>query len=316
MGPPSAEQPGNTGDLVGRCFGEGGCLAIQSKLGEGGMGAVYLAWDSKHDRPVAIKFLHPERFVDREMVTRFKREGRKFARVKHPNLVKVYALGREQGLLYIASEYIEGQNLYEMVKTHGVTPPERALEICRDVAQGLGCAHEERVIHRDLKPENIMVRTEDGRVVVLDFGIAKDLDASMALTKIGSYIGTPAYSPPEQIKGEEVDHRADIFSLGVILYELLTGKQAFEGRKTDDIFRKTIHERPVPANRINDQVAKPVVELINRMIEKKPRKRFQSMNEVAERLDAVRSMLLSGCSEEERKGLRSMLRSVFGGPAN
>jgi serine/threonine-protein kinase len=299
-------------DMIGRRFGEG-FLVIQKKLGEGGMGTVYLAWDSKHNRAVAIKFLRPERFVDREMVTRFKREGRKFAGIRHENLVRIYALGREQGLLYIASEFIDGRNLYEILADDGPFTPERGLVICRDAALGLHEAHKFKVVHRDLKPENIMIRNEDEKVKVLDFGIAKDLDASVGITRMGTYLGTPAYSAPEQIRGEDIDHRADIFSMGVILYELLTGKVAFDGRHTTEVLHATMRDRPIPIGRINDSVVRPVADLINQMIEKKPRKRPADMQVVIDTIDDVLVKLKQGFSEEEKSGVMGMLKSIFQG---
>ena len=293
-------------------FGDG-ALLIQKKLGQGGMGSVYLALDEANARPVAIKFLRPERFVDKEMVTRFKREGRKFAGVRHDNVVRVYALGREHGLLYIASEFVDGRNLFQCLEQDGPFAPEEALRVTKDVALGLHEAHKVNVVHRDLKPENIMIRAADQQVKVLDFGIAKDLDASVGITRLGTYLGTPAYSAPEQIRGEEIDHRADIFSLGVILYELLTGKVAFDGRHTTEVLHATMREQPIPVHRLADGVIRPVADLIYRMIEKKPRKRPADMGEVVASIDRVQDALARGYTEDERRGVIGVLRSLFQG---
>ena len=300
-------------ELIGQRFGEGGCLVIEKRLGEGGMGAVYKARDEKNDRLVAIKFLRMDGMADRESISRFKREGRKFGMLRHPNLVRVYALGREHGRIYIASEFVDGRNLYEMLTQEGVFSVEWAVDVVRDCAVALHVAHENQVIHRDLKPENIMIRNEDKVVKVLDFGIAKDLDASIVLTRQGTYIGTPAYSAPEQIRGEEIDHRADIFSLGVILYELLTGQVAFQGRHTTEVLKATLKESPVPVSRLNESVVNPVARLIERMIHKSPRRRPVDMAEVSAECSRLLEALAEGYTEEEKKGIKTVLKRIFEG---
>ena len=299
-------------ELIGERFGEGGRLVIQEKLGEGGMGAVYKAWDEKSDRALAIKFLKLNE-ADPDAVRRFKREGRKFGLLRHPNLVRVYALGREQGRIYIASEYVEGRHLYDLLSEEGVFSIEEALGITRNVADALTVAHENGVIHRDLKPENIMLRDGDRAVKVLDFGIAKDLDASILLTRQGTYIGTPAYSSPEQVKGEPIDHRSDIFSLGVILYELLTGRVAFDGRHTLEVLKATVRAEPKAVSRINEAVTNPLEKLIAKMIAKNPKKRPKDMAQVSIVCSAQLKALESGITEEEATGLRSSLKKLFEG---
>jgi serine/threonine-protein kinase len=284
---------------------------IREKLGAGGMGVVYKAWDTLRERPLAIKFLKPERVVDREIVSRFKREGRNFSRIRHPNLVRVYALGREKGLIYIATEFVDGRNLYTILDEDGPFDVKEALRVCSCAAQGLAEAHAARVVHRDLKPENIMIRNADKAVKVLDFGIAKHLDASQVLTRIGSFLGTAGYSAPEQIRGEEIDHRADIFALGVILYEILTGKFAFDGRYTTDVLHATLKDRPVPVARVNADVINPIAQLIDKMIQKRPAKRLQTMNEVVEKVDDALVALESGFVEEEPGLFRSLLKKIF-----
>jgi serine/threonine-protein kinase len=276
------------------------------------MGTVYKAWDERNERPVAIKFLRMDG-ADPESVRRFKREGRKFGMLRHPNIVRVYALGRENGRIYIASEFVSGRHLYDYLGEEGVFAVETALTITRKVADALTVAHDQGIIHRDLKPENIMIRDEDGDVKVLYFGIAKDLDASIALTRHGAYIGTPAYSSPEQIQGAEIDLRSDIFSLGVILYELLTGKVAFEGRHTLEVLKATVKSEPIAIGKLNESVSSPVSRLIERMIRKNPKKRHESMHAVKDECDRLLTMLATGYEEEERKGLRATLTGMFEG---
>ncbi len=304
-------EPGD--ELIGMRFGSEGCLVIERRVGEGGMGSVYQARDEKKGRPVAIKFLRMDGMADRDALSRFKREGRKFGMLRHPNLVRIYALGREHGRIYIASEFVDGRNLYEALTEEGVFSVERALEIVRDCANALHVAHQNQVIHRDIKPENIMIRREDGVVKILDFGIAKDLDASIVLTRQGTYIGTPAYSAPEQIRGDDIDHRADIFSMGVILYELLTGQVAFQGRHTTDVLKATLKENPVPVSRLNESVVNPVARLIERMIQKHPRRRPADMAEVVADCDRLMASLADGYTDDEQRNVRTVLKKIFEG---
>jgi serine/threonine protein kinase len=273
--------------LLGLQFGKEGRLQITARLNSGGVGTVYEAWDSKASRRVAMKFLHAEGAGCAEITTRFKREGQRFADLKHSSIVEVFGLGKEHGLLYIACEFVEGRNLTEILEQDGAFEIEAALRICRDVASAMQAAHEARVVHRDLKPDNIMIRDDDGRVMLLDFGIAKPMDSNTMLTRVGTYLGTPGYSAPEQIKGLDIDHRADIFPLGVILYELITGKLAFGGRTTQQILTSSLKAKPIPVMKVNGTVPKPVARLIDRMMHKNRNKRLQSMAEVVAAIDGL-----------------------------
>jgi eukaryotic-like serine/threonine-protein kinase len=297
--------------LIGQRFGDG-AIEILKKLGAGGMGTVYLARDEKHDRLVAIKFLKVNA-VSRESMERFKREGQVFGALRHENIVRIYGYRRRPDQFYIVSEYVEGRNLYQLIVERGTFEVDEALRIARGVACGLHEVHKHHIVHRDLKPENVMVRDSDGAVKVLDFGIAKDLGASIALTQQGHYIGTPAYSAPEQIRGRDVDHRADIFSLGVILYELLTGKVAFTGRETSDVLKATLATSPIPPSKLNECVTTPVAKLIDRMIQKSARVRPADMNEVVAEIDRVKDALARGFTEEEKRGVQGWLKKVFQG---
>ncbi len=298
--------------LIGRTFGQNGQSLIQEKLGEGGMGVVFRALDQKNDRVVALKFLRNDGPVDPETIARFRNEGRKFGGLRHPNLVRVYALGREENILYIASEFVEGRNLYQLIVRDGAFKIDRALQVVQDAARGLAVAHAQMFVHRDLKPENILIREADQVVKVLDFGIAKDLNSSVALTAAGSYLGTPSYSSPEQIRGEAIDARSDIFTLGVILYELLSGKVAFGGRNTAQILHATRKEQPIPVNKLNVEVTSPVGKLIDRMIMKNPGKRPQSCDDVIAEIQKIRDMISSGITAEEETGFRGFLKRIFG----
>lgn len=298
--------------FLGKQLGKDGFLSVEARLGEGGMGAVYRARDTRRDRAVVIKFLHAELTQDPQTLERFKREGRRFAALDHPNLIKVYGLGREQGAVFIVTEFVDGRTLRDAVAEDGALSSREALRITREAALGLATAHEANVVHRDLKPENIMLRDADRSVVVLDFGIAKDLDATTALTMPGTYIGTVGYSAPEQLLAQDVDARTDIFSLGVILYELLTGKMAFDGKRTVEIEQATLQGRPTPIKRLNDEVVRPLARLIDRMIQRKPRRRPRDMHEVADEIERVRRALETGEAVEDGGILRGAIARVFG----
>ena len=299
-------------DLIGAKIGPDDRYTIQRKVGEGGMGVVFEALEDARGRRIAIKFLNTDGGGNSETLQRFRREGSRFAKIRHPNIVRVYGMGRARGMLYIASEFVDGVDLYHIMKQEGAMDIERALSIVEDVARGLGEAHGCGVIHRDLKPENIMI-TREGAVKVLDFGIAKDLNASVALTVKGAYLGTPSYSAPEQIRGEDIDGRADIFSLGVILYELVTAESPFKGRRATEVLVNTIKVNPVNPSRINSEIETPVARLIARMIAKKPRQRLGSCEEVTERIAVVREALAQGVTETERRGVVGFLKGIFTG---
>jgi serine/threonine-protein kinase len=239
-------------------------------------------------------------------VQRFTNEARRFGKLRHPNLVRIHALGREQGVLYIASEFVPGRTLAWFLQS-GQMEIDRALSIGADVASGLAEAHRHGVVHRDLKPENVMIREPDGVVKVLDFGIAKDLNATIAITRPGTYMGTPGYSAPEQVRGDPVDGRADLFSLGAILYELITGEPPFKGSGTTEILINTQSREPAPAHRLNREVTEPLMLLLRHMLRKNPKHRLASAQEVVEVIGRVRKGHPAGFPESEAAGLRGLL---------
>jgi eukaryotic-like serine/threonine-protein kinase len=232
--------------LLGRQMG---CYQILSLLGAGGMGEVYLAHDSKLRRDVAIKVL-PAAFVhDSERLSRFQREARMLAALNHPNIATIYGLEQWDGVHYLVMELVPGKTLAERVKRGGPVPIEEALTIAKQIAEALEAAHEKGIIHRDLKPANVKV-TPEGRVKVLDFGLAKafagdvDLPHAPTLSQDGRIMGTPAYMSPEQARGKPVDKRADIWAFGCVLYELLSGKQAFPGDTLSDCIAAVLEREP------------------------------------------------------------------------
>jgi hypothetical protein len=225
-----------------------GKFKILSKLGQGGMGTVYLAEQVGLGNRVALKFLKSEFSADPEVARRFLNEAKSYARVAHPNAVALHDFGQdEDGNLFIAMELCEGVDLKRVLAERGGLPVGEAVEIVLQVADVLANAHSKGVVHRDLKPENIMIRTglRGVHAKVLDFGIARLMDAGTRLTMAGSIAGTPRYMSPEQVEGKEVDHRADIYSLGIVLFEALTGRQPFDGTTITEILRRQVGE-PLP----------------------------------------------------------------------
>ncbi|MCZ6876783.1 MAG: protein kinase, partial [Acidobacteria bacterium] len=238
--------------LVGRQLG---CYKILSFIAAGGMGEVYRARDTQLDREVAIKVLPAEFTQDPERLARFQREAKLLAALNHPNIAAIYGLEESDGVRFLVLELVEGETLGERL-VKGALPVEEALEVCRQIAEGVEAAHEKGVIHRDLKPANVKV-TPEGKVKILDFGLAKafegetsvtDLSQSPTLTeemtRAGVILGTAAYMSPEQAKGKPVDKRADIFAFGAVLYELLTGKRAFEGETIAETIAAVLKSEP------------------------------------------------------------------------
>ncbi len=225
-----------------------GKFKILKKLGQGGMGAVYLAEQVGIGHRVALKFLKSEFSTDPEIARRFLNEAKSYARVAHPNAVALHDFGQDdEGNLFIAMEYCEGVDLKKVIAEQGALPMVEAIEVVLQVADVLANAHDKGVVHRDLKPENIMIRRgmRGVHAKVLDFGIARLMDAGTKLTVAGAIAGTPRYMSPEQVEGREADHRADIYSLGIVLFETLTGRQPFDGQTIAEILRRQAIE-PMP----------------------------------------------------------------------
>jgi serine/threonine-protein kinase len=284
----------NYDDLIGRAFGANGQYLIEKKLGEGGMGVVVKALDVPGQRHVAIKFLRSEGMVDAESMARFKNEGNRFGRFRHTNIVSVYELGTEEGELYIVTEFVDGRSLHSHIQKDGRFDPVRACNVMESVCSALSLAHAQGVVHRDLKPENIMIRNDDGVVKLLDFGIAKDLNAATNITRAGTFVGTPAYSAPEQIRGGKIDGRTDIFALGVILYEMLSGEQAFAGQRTIEVLKATIQREPIAVEKLNRDVPPALADLLRWMIAKDMKDRPASCDVVRAELERIRKLLESG----------------------
>ncbi len=265
---------------------------IVAKLGHGGMGAVYRAEDTKLRRQVAIKVLPPEK-MDTERLKRFQQEARAIASLNHPNIVTVYSVDEVDGQHFITMELVEGSSLNDDIPKGGYSL-ERFLEIACRLVDAVAAAHEKGIIHRDLKPSNIMLGA-DGRVKVLDFGLAKlrpELSQSGAvdvtaetLTKIGLVMGTAPYMSPEQCKGRKVDHRSDLFSLGVVLYEMATGKRPFTGETSADLVSSILRDSPEIVSELKASLPNRLGRVIRFCLEKDPDRRYQSVKDLRNELD-------------------------------
>src|SRR2546430_1240112 len=229
-----------------------GRYKVVRKLGTGGMANVYLAEDQELGRSVAIKMLDERHSQDEQFVERFRREAKNAAGLSHPNIVSIYDRGQAEGTYYIAMEYLEGRTLKELIVTKGPTPIHVAIDYTRQMLAALGFAHRNGIVHRDIKPHNVVVGP-DGRLKVTDFGIARSGGTSQ-MTEAGSIIGTAQYLSPEQPRGAPVDQRSDIYSVGIVLYEMLTGKVPFTGDTPLEIAMKHLSEVPVPPSALRDDV--------------------------------------------------------------
>src|SRR3954471_2752529 len=246
-----------------------GRYEIVQHLARGGMAEVFLARDLLLDRPVAIKVLFPEFAADRSFVERFRREARSAANLNHPNIVSVFDWGEEEGTYFIVMEYVDGRSVASILATEGPLHSQRAAEVTSDIAAALGFAHRNGVIHRDVKPGNVLISPQ-GQVKVADFGIARAMGAGTEdnLTQAGSVMGTATYFSPEQAQGMPLDPRSDLYSLGVVLYETVTGGPPFNGDSPVAIAYKHVQEQPVPPRNVNPDVPVALEAIIMQLLAK------------------------------------------------
>jgi len=273
-----------SGDLIADRY------ELEELCGSGGMSSVFRARDRQLDRRVAIKILHPRYADEGEYVERFRREARSVARLSHPNIVTVIDRGEDGGRQYIVFEFVDGENLKELVSRSGRLPVRRALEVTLAVADGLAFAHENGLVHRDVKPQNVLLSGE-GEVKVTDFGIARSLDVDHGMTQTGTVLGTSNYLSPEQASGNPVSPATDVYSLGVVLWELLTGDVPFPGDNFVAVALRHINERPPSVRELRPDVPARLAAAVARALEKEPDRRFASMADFAAELRACLAQL-------------------------
>ncbi len=273
-----------------------GNYEIREKIGAGGMGEVYKAHDSRLDREVAIKVLPSELSSDEERLRRFEQEAKATSALNHPNILTVYDIGEHDGSPFIVAELLEGEELRERLD-EGSIPLRKVTEYAQQIVSGLSAAHEKGIVHRDLKPENLFI-TKDDRVKILDFGLAKlrEPDANIhgsedatrrALTNPGVVMGTVGYMSPEQVRGQQTDHRSDIFSFGLILYEMITGRRAFQEESLAETMSAIVKEEPAEMTESNPNISPSLERIVRRCLEKKPDRRFQSTADLGFALESL-----------------------------
>jgi hypothetical protein len=265
-------------DLRGQVLGQ---YQLIEELGRGGMAVVYRAYQPSLNRHVALKVLPPQLVFDQQSVSRFQREARAAASLRHPNIVVIYDVGQEQGIHYIAMEYLQGRTLKQLVEKEGRLHPRRAMHIVEQLAAALDYAHQRALVHRDIKPANIFVQGGGDpagardHVTLTDFGIARAAFETQQLTREGMLMGTPEYMAPEQATGGEVDERTDLYALGVVLYQMLTGRMPYQGHTPHAVLHNVIYEAPPPPRQLNPNLSPAVEAVVLKAIAKQPEQRFQ-----------------------------------------
>src|SRR5713101_5953752 len=262
----------------------GGRFEILDVLGEGGMGTVYKALDREVDHLVALKLIRPEMAAHPAILARFKQELLTARQVTHRNVVRIHDLSEVDGLKFITMEYVEGCDLRKLLLDQGKLPPEQAVEIVRQVCLALEAAHSVGVIHRDLKPQNVM-QDKQGRILVMDFGLARSLESG-GMTQTGALMGTIDYMSPEQAMGKQLDTRSDLFTVGLIFYELLTCKMPFKAETAMASLLKRNQERALPAAELDASIPKGLSDIVSKCLERQLNLRYQSAQEILADLDA------------------------------
>jgi eukaryotic-like serine/threonine-protein kinase len=272
---------------------------IVSRIGAGGMGEVYRAYDVRLDRQVAIKLLPADFATDQDRLRRFEQEAKATSALNHPNILTVYDIGTHQGASFIVAELLEGEEL-RVLLNDGPLHARKALDYAQQVARGLAAAHEKAIVHRDLKPENLFV-THDGRVKILDFGLAKlkpqrnevassEIETQKQITDPGTVMGTVGYMSPEQVRGQDADHRSDIFSFGSILYEMITGQRAFRRETMAETMTAILKEDPPELSETNTKISASLERIVRRCLEKKPERRFQTASDLGFAIESLSTL--------------------------
>jgi serine/threonine-protein kinase len=300
-------------EIVGRKVGR---YRVLAPLGEGGMAEVYLAEDTELGRKVALKLLPAALTHDARQVRRLQQEARAASALNHPNIITIHETGREGGLHFIATEFIRGETLRQQIRGAHM-PVREVLDIAVQIADALTAAHQAGIVHRDIKPENVMVR-DDGYVKVLDFGIAqlrgsrvevKEAEAGGAGPPVSAFFGTVSYMSPEQSRGEPLDARTDLFSFGVLIYEMLTGRRPFEGETQKDVLRAICEDEPRPLRALRSNVSRGLVEVVDKALRKNRDERYQTAAELQDDLKRLRERLRRGAAADEPEPSRDTGRA-------
>jgi serine/threonine-protein kinase len=278
------------GELVGQVIAER--YHVLDKLGEGGMGRVYLAEHIRMGRRCALKVMNPRLLHDPDSVGRFNREAANASRINHPNVAAIYDFGETtDDIVYLAMELVEGESLAAILGREGIIPENRTIQICLQIADALGAAHDLGIVHRDLKPDNVMIsrsRAGGEQVKVVDFGIAKATEGGkQTVTRTGYVLGTPAYMSPEQLLGESLDGRSDLYSLGCIIYEMLAGERAFAGPTGEVSIHQRLTEPPPNPRKANPNLSRRVGEVVTTAMARSPEQRFRTASALSEALKAA-----------------------------
>jgi len=270
---------------------------IKELIATGGMAAIYKAVQVSLDRTVAIKILHGHLAQDKDFIIRFEREAKAAANLKHDNIVNIIDFGKTEDVYFIAMEYVEGKSLKDLMHAVDFVPFDIALTIAREISQGLYHAHQKGVVHRDIKPANILIGL-DGGIKIADFGLAQAQDL-ISVTVTGSIVGTPAYMSPEQAGGKKIDHRSDLFSLGVVIYEMITGRKPFSGQNYSSIIHEIITVVPPKPFEANPLIPREISAIIEKMLNKDPEQRQQNAGEISAEITAYFRKMKIECSRRE-----------------
>lgn len=288
-------------DLIGKTIGN---YKIISKLGSGGMAVVYKAHELSLNRIVALKVLSSHLSENNEFIKRFEREARAAAKLNHPNIIQIYAIGEEEGIHFFSMEYVKGKTLAQIIEEEKKLTYDKAIPIIIQTAEALSEAHKHGIVHRDMKPSNIMVNN-NGTVKVTDFGIAY-VSQETKLTKSGSIIGTPEYLSPEQCEAKAIDNRSDIYSLGVTFYELLSGKTPYKADTPVSMLLEIVKGNFPPLNEVNPDVPKFIQKIVEKMMQTKPEDRFNNANELIESLKKHMEKSISTKDFEKEKHIERL----------
>src|SRR5882672_9852699 len=264
-------------------------FVIEALLGEGGMGRVYKAYDRELDRFVALKVLQPELANDPLIIQRFKHELLLASRISHKNILRIHDLSEADGVKFITMAFVDGEDLHNILKTERPLPLDRSLKFARQLCEALAAAHAEGVVHRDFKPHNVLVGKAD-QVFVSDFGLATSFEtAKMGMTRSGAFVGTPRYMSPEQVEGGNIDHRSDLYSFGLVLYEMVTGDLPFSGESTWQVMYQRVKEKPKDPKLVKADLPDWVTRIVMHCLERDPALRYQTAREILADIDANRS---------------------------